>query len=87
VPPTQREVTDEDGTAWTCLQAYTGLAAGGSTEAAERAEGPGGEVTVVCTPGGGEQSVRLRLTAGWAEQLSDGELLERIAAARNGASG
>ena len=37
---------------------------------------------VVCTPSGGEQSVRIELPKDWAETLSDDNLLKAIAKAR-----
>ena len=80
----QREVTDADNTKWTCVQAYAGLGAEGPAAAiAERANGDGKPLPVVCTPSGGAQSVRLSLAAGWHEALSDEALLDAIATGRD----
>ena len=78
-----REVTDEGGTAWSCVQAFAGLGdSPAAREAAERIAGADGRVAVVCTPAGGAQSVRLELAPGWDDALSDEELLAAIAAGR-----
>lgn len=82
----QREITDRDGTAWTCVQAYAGLGDDAAAdEAAERlsrqADGKA-TVAVVCTPRGGEQSVRIELVPDWVEQVPDDRLREAIDAAR-----
>ena len=76
----QREVMDEENTTWTCVQAYAGL--GTTGPAAERAEEAGKPVTVVCTPSGGAQTVRLALAPDWSTATSDDALLEAIAAER-----
>ena len=73
-----REVTVGD-TKWSCFQAYAGV---NEDSAAAQAAQEGGKVTVVCTPSGGEQSVRLELAADW-EQLSDEELARAIDAERS----
>jgi hypothetical protein len=78
-----REVTDEGGTPWSCVQAFAGLGdSAAAREAAERIADADGRVAVVCTPSGGAQSVRLELVPSWAESLSDEELLAAIAAGR-----
>ena len=74
----QREVTDGQGTTWTCVQAYSGLQGKMSEKAAELAENDKGEITVVCTPTGGAQTVRLELADTWNEQLTDEELIAAI---------
>lgn len=74
-----REVTDGDGTTWSCVEAYAGLSEDGKAEAA-RVEGTD-RYRVVCTPTGGAASVTLEVPAGWSESLSDDEMLRRIAAA------
>ena len=77
---TPRDVTDSDGLSWACVQAYAGLGEGAAADAA--ADLAGGEtVTVVCTPTGAAQTVRLDLAADWAEAVSDDALLAAIAAA------
>lgn len=79
---TQREVTDEDNTSWTCVQAYAGLDKEASEKAAALAENENGTIPVVCTPSGGAQSVRLALPKNWMEALSEEELLVKINAAQ-----
>jgi hypothetical protein len=73
-----REITDSDGTVWTCVQAYAGLQET-SDRAAEYAEKTSETCTVVCTPSGGAQSVRLELESDW-ESLPDEELKRAIEA-------
>lgn len=74
-----REITDADQVVWSCAQAYAGL---GDTPAAQaaakRAAHTAGAVVVVCTPAGGEQSVRLELPIDWAAALSDAALAAAI---------
>ncbi len=79
---TQREVQDADNITWTCVQAFAGLSGEAATEAAERIESAAGTVPVVCTPSGGEQSVRIELPKDWSERMSDEDLLAAIAKAR-----
>lgn len=77
----QREVTDSKNTTWTCVQAYAGGLSGKATEQATKlAETDEGTVTVVCTPSGGAQTVRLELQSNWLENLSDEELTTAIQA-------
>ena len=76
----QREVMDEEKRTWTCVQAYAGL--GMTGPAAERAEATGEPVTVVCTPSGGAQTVRLSLAPDWSTAMSDDALLEAIMSER-----
>lgn len=75
---TQRDVTDSDGLSWACVQAYAGLGEGATADAAAA---DGGPVTVVCTPTGAAQTVRLDLAPDRAEALADDALLAAIAAA------
>ena len=77
-----REVTDGDGVKWVCAQAYSGLGEGDAKEEAARVEGAGDLFHVVCTPGGGAQTVRLRLEGGWETGLGDEELLRAIEAGK-----
>ncbi len=78
---TQRDVTDSDGLSWACVQAYAGLGEGAAAaEAAEHSDGD--TVTVVCTPTGAAQTVRLDLQPDWAEALSDDALADAITAER-----
>jgi hypothetical protein len=74
-----REVTDGEGTTWSCVEAYAGLSEEGKSDAA-RVEGTD-RYRVVCTPSGGAQSVELELPEGWNEALSDDDLLREIGAA------
>ena len=74
----QREVQDSENVTWTCVQALSGLSGEAGEEAAERVESGEGTVPVVCTPSGGEQSVRIELPRGWKEQMSDEDLLAAI---------
>lgn len=74
-----REVTDGEGTAWSCVEAYAGLSDDGKRDAA-RVEGTD-RYRVVCTPSGGATSVTLELPGGWDESLTDADLLREIEAA------
>jgi hypothetical protein len=71
-----REVRDEQGITWSCVEAYAGLSGGGSEAA--RADGPEERYRVICTPSGGAKSVELELPAGWEESMSDEELAREI---------
>ena len=83
---TQREVTDSGNTTWTCVQAYGGLEGEKAEKAAALSENGNGQVPVVCTPGGGAQTVRLELAKNWLEVTTDEELLALIATAHEEAS-
>lgn len=72
-----REVRDDQGITWSCVEAYAGLS--GDAGDAARADGPGERYRVVCTPSGGARSVELELPAGWEESMSDEDLLREIA--------
>ena len=72
-----REVRDDDGITWSCVEAYAGLS--GEAGDAARADGPGERYRVVCTPSGGAKSVELELPASWEESMSDEDLLREIA--------
>ena len=74
-----REVTDGEGTTWSCVEAYAGLSEDGKSDAA-RVEGTD-RFRVVCTPSGGARTVELELPAGWEEEMPDEELLREIEAA------
>ena len=82
----ERNVRDEDNIEWACVQAYSGVARTAGAEAAAEASGltrsEAGTVPVVCTPSRAEQTMRLELPDGWAEALSDEELLQALAKAR-----
>lgn len=78
----QRDVTDDEKTVWTCVQALSGVSGEAAEEAEERITSDRGTVPVVCTPRGGARSVRLDLSAEWETELSDESLLEKIAVAQ-----
>jgi len=78
----QREVTDAENTRWTCVQAYSGLQDTLSEKAAAIAKTGEGKITVVCTPSGGAQTVRLELDENWHGKLSDQALVEAISKQR-----
>ncbi|HYG63676.1 MAG TPA: hypothetical protein VEL74_13930 [Thermoanaerobaculia bacterium] len=80
----QREVQDSGNVTWTCVQALSGLSGEAAAEAAEKIEIDEGTVPVVCTPSGGEQSVRIELPKDWSERMPDEELLEAIGSAKSG---
>jgi hypothetical protein len=71
-----REVTDPDGIAWSCIQAFAGLGNDPEKESAARVKGSD-RLRVVCTPSGGAASVRLELPDGW-DSMSDDALLRAI---------
>jgi hypothetical protein len=56
-----REITDEDGVTWTCIQAFAGLGNDPEKTDAARVEGTETCFHVVCTPSGGARSVRVEL--------------------------
>ena len=74
-----RELTDTDGVAWTCVQAFAGLGEGSDKTEAARVDGTD-RFHVVCTPSGGARSVRLALEGGWDAALTDDQLLDAIRA-------
>jgi hypothetical protein len=74
-----REVTDQEGIRWTCVEAYAGI----SGDAGDAAKVEGERYRVVCTPSGASKSVELQLPAGWEDSLSDDDLLREIAGARD----
>jgi hypothetical protein len=80
----EREVTDDEQTTWSCVQAFAGLGGGGAAAdaAAERMAEGDGQVAVVATPRGGARSVRLELPRGWHESMDDDALVRAITAAR-----
>ncbi|TXK49833.1 hypothetical protein FVR03_05800 [Pontibacter qinzhouensis] len=70
----QREVTDTENTTWTCVQAYAAL----GKEVADKAGDADNMVTLVCTPSGGAQTVRLQVPNNWLAELSDEQLVNKI---------
>jgi hypothetical protein len=75
-----REVTDADGIAWSCVQAFAGLGGGPDKTEAARVDGSDELLHVVCTPSGGARSVHLELGRRWEVELNDDGLLETIRA-------
>jgi len=73
-----REISDADGTTWSCIQAFAGLGNDPEKAEAARVEGSRDRVHVVCTPSGGAKSVRLELPGAWEEAMSDDDLLGAI---------
>lgn len=74
----QREVTDKENTRWACVQAYSMSDAKVAEKATELTDNARGKVTVVCTPTGGAQTVRLQLDENWEEKMTDESLVEAI---------
>lgn len=77
----QREIQDSENTKWTCVQAFSGTNGKAAKLAVEKATNEG-KVTVICTPSGGEQTVRLELADDWHTDLSDDALLDELLARR-----
>lgn len=75
----QREVTDSENTRWTCVHTYSMSEEKTSEQASELEKTEDGNVTVVCTPSGGSQTVRLKLPVNWEEEMDDTCLMEEIA--------
>ncbi len=73
-----REITDEDGVTWSCIQAFAGLGNDPAKAAAARVEGAPDRYHVVCTPSGGARSVRVELPAGWEQAWPDEKILASI---------
>ena len=72
-----REITDEEGITWSCIQAFAGL--GNDPEKTDAARVNGSDrLRVVCTPSGGAASIRLELQEGWEAGMPDGDLLQEI---------
>ena len=78
----QREITDDENINWTCVQAFAGVSGKAAVEATNRVESAEGTVTVVCTPSGKAQTVRLELPTAWLEETSEEELRSAILAQR-----
>lgn len=76
----QREVTDEEGIKWVCVQAYEGLTGKEENRKFSQVEGEENLFQVVCTPSGAAQTVRLQLAGEWEHRCSDEELLREIKA-------
>jgi hypothetical protein len=80
----QKQISDEQNTVWTCVQALAGVEGKTADKAEKLMEANGGKVDVVCTPSGGSQSLRLKLPVNWNEQLSDEDLLKAIEENKSG---
>lgn len=78
----QREITDNENITWTCVQAFAGVGGKAAAAATDLTESSGATVTVVCTPSGQAQTVRLELPVAWMEETSDEELRTAILAQR-----
>ena len=78
-----RDVTTDDELVWSCVEAYAGLSTGDDGNGGAPARADGEPVTVVCTPRGGAQSVRLELAADWERSASDDDLRTAIGDARD----
>ena len=74
----QRELSDKNGTRWTCVQAYEGPGSEKAEDVEGQATDQNNKVAVVCTPTGGAKSVRLRLKENWIEDIPEKELLQKI---------
>ena len=77
----EREVQDENKVTWKCVRVFGGSNGEAAAAAAEKSE-ENGEVEVVCTPSGGEKTVRIKLQTNWEEDLSDDELINTINTAK-----
>jgi hypothetical protein len=73
-----RDVTDDQGIKWSCIQAFAGLGKDPEKTEAARVEGTRHDVHVACTPSGGAKSVRLELPETWEKSLSDEALVRAI---------
>ena len=73
-----REITDPEGIAWTCIQAFAGLGNDADKQEAARVDGTRDRVHVVCTPSGGAHSVRLELPSDWETALAVEDLAAAI---------
>lgn len=78
----QREVIDSENIKWTCVQAYAGLDGKVSDETEQISKNNDGTVTVVCTPSGGAQTVRLQLPGDWENNMNDEDLAGKINAGK-----
>ena len=76
-----REVQDKNNVIWKCVSVFAGTNGEAASAAAKKSEN-NGEVEVVCTPSGGEKTVRLKLQTNWEKGVSDEDLLNAINLAR-----
>jgi hypothetical protein len=73
-----REITDAEGVAWSCIQAFAGLGTSLAKEEAALVPGAPDRVQVVCTPKSGARSIRLELQWDWEGCLADQDILQRM---------
>lgn len=73
----QREVQDLENTRWVCVEALSAISEG-RKDIEEKIQDKNGNVTVVCTPSGGAQTVRIQLQSDWQETLDDETLIQKI---------
>jgi hypothetical protein len=73
-----REITDDNGVTWSCIQAFAGFGNNPAKADAARVEGTADRFHVVCTPSGGARSVRIELPEGWEQSCSDEDILAAI---------
>lgn len=78
----ERVINNAEGTTWTCIQAFTGLSDQAEHQEAAQVKGQEDSYWVVCTPNGGAQSVRLKLSGDWETAYSDEALLDEIQRSR-----
>jgi DNA-binding protein YbaB len=78
----ERQVQDpQNNVAWKCVQALSAISEKELVE--EKIKDENGNVPVVCTPSGKEQTVRIQVQPDWLENLSDQEILSKINEGRN----
>lgn len=70
-----REVQTSDGTRWQCVEAM--ISDTSNNESASKSSATD-TVTVVCTPSGGAQTVRMDLNKDWKKSVTDEELIQQI---------
>ncbi len=73
-----REVTDKEGIAWSCKEAYSGLSEHPENHEKAQVKKTDNSYWVVCTPEGGAKSVRLQLEGEWEKTCSNEALLSSI---------
>lgn len=78
----QREVQTQDNVLWTCVEALSGGEGKTVKQAGTPVQNENGTVPVVCTPNGGERSIRLQFPPQWQDTCSDDALLDAISKAR-----
>ncbi len=79
----QREVQTQDNVIWTCVEALNGIEKETGEQARTSVRDADVSVPVVCTPNGGEQSIRIQLPSDWQNSCSDDALIHAISKARS----